>query len=233
MAADLEFFFDPVCPFCWVTSRWVRQVQRLRGLQVRWRFISLEMLNEDAGYEDKPDRYPEVHHKGLELLRVAAAARETHGEDVVGPLYRTIGRHLWEVPLDDVDGEGFEAILEHHAAPTPVEPILTEAGLPTDLAAAREDPRWDAVIRTDTEEALDRAGGDVGTPILSFSPPDGPAFFGPVISEEPSDEDAARCWDAVTTLARWPGFAELKRGLRRFPVTELTAAVAGQETDVS
>ncbi len=234
MPADVEFFFDPVCPFCWVTSRWVRQVQGLReGLDVAWRFISLQMLNEDQGYEDKPERYPEVHHKGLRLLRVAAAVRDAHGEDAVGPLYATIGHHLWEVPLDNVDEDGFEAILEHHAGPTPIAPILEEAGLPPGLADAADDPQWDATIRRDTEEALERAGGDVGTPILSFSPPDGPAFFGPVISHEPSDEDALRCWDAVVTLAHWPGFAELKRGLRQFPVTELTAAIAGQETDVS
>lgn len=234
MRTDIEFFFDPVCPFCWVTSRWVRHVQRLRDLHVRWRFVSLRMLNE-GHYDEKPPGYPAAHQRGLELLRVAAAAQAEAGSEILGDVYDAFGGALWnaEPPSDDDEG-GFEAILEHSASAANIERLLDGLGLPTRLAGAANDATYDAVVRADTEDGLARVGGDVGTPILSFEPPDGPAFFGPVISEAPdSDEDALTLWEAVETLGRWPGFAELKRSLRRFPVTPVTAAVAGQETRVS
>lgn len=230
--ADLAFYFDPVCPFCWVTSQWVRTVQRQRGLEVDWRFISLRLLNEEPGaYDDKPDGYPAAHHRGLEMLRVAAAAREAHGRDVVSDLYQSLGQAIWEAsPPDEPD---FEAILEHTARAGDLEATLDRVGLPRELSAAAADPAWDAIIRAETNEALERTGGDVGTPVLSFRPPHGPAFFGPVISEVPSDEDAVVLWETVETLANWPSFAELKRGLRAFPDTPVTAKLAGSATTVS
>ncbi len=230
MSADLEFFFDPVCPFCWNTARWVRLVRETRGIDVDWRFISLAQLNEGA-YEDKPEGYPEAHRRGLEMLRVAAAVRAEHGAEAVGPLYRRMGEAVWHQPPPD-DAE-FEAILDHSAGAGDLEEILSDVGLPAGLAAAAEEARWDEPIRQDTEEALERVGGDVGTPILSFEPPDGPAFFGPVISEVPDPQGAVELWEAVETLARWPGFSELKRSLRHFPETPLTRELAGTETRVS
>ena len=145
------------------------------------------------------------------------------------------------IPIDvderrmDVDlDEAFGAVLEHSASAGDLPSLLDGLGLPTSLAAAAQDPSHDTVIRDDTDEALARVGGDIGTPVLSFVPPDGPAFFGPVISESPDDDDEALAlWDAVTTLARWPGFAELKRSLREFPMTRVTAPIAGRETQVS
>jgi 2-hydroxychromene-2-carboxylate isomerase len=237
MDHDVEFFFDPVCPFCWVTSRWVRHVQRLRDLSVRWRFISLRLLNE-GHYDEKPAGYPAAHQRGLEMLRVAAAAQAHAGADVLGDVYDAFGGAVWRAdPPDDMSADvegGFDAVLAHSASAGNVESLLDGLGLPTRLAAAAQDPSYDAVIRADTEEALARVGGNIGTPVLSYSPPDGPAFFGPVISEAPeSDEDAVALWDAVTTLAHWPGFAELKRSLRKFPMTRVTAPLAGQETQVS
>lgn len=232
MTADVELFFDPVCPFCWVTSKWVRQVQRLSGITVEWRFISLALLNDHPhAYDDKPELYPAVHHLGRRLLRVAAAAREDHGSGAIGPLYRAMGEALWERPGEDV--QVFDDILEVQAHGIDIEATLAAAGLPTKLAAAAEDSRWDPVLARETDEALSRVGDDVGTPILSFSPPDGPAFFGPVISDTPSDEDALRYWDALTTLAEMPGFAEVKRTLRSIPVTALTAPLVGEVTTVS
>ena len=230
--ADLEFFFDPVCPFCWVTSRWVKHVQRLRALDIRWRFISLRMLNE-GGYEHKPEGYPRAHQRGLEMLRVAAAAHAHAGPGVVGDVYDALGDAVWN--NDPPPGDHpFDAIIAQSAVAGDLAAIVAALGLPSSIAGAAQDPRFDAVIRKDTEDALARVGGDVGTPIMSFAPPDGPAFFGPVISEPPdSDEDALRLWDAVETLGRWPGFAELKRSLRRFPVTPTTVPVAGQETMAS
>lgn len=229
--SDLEFFFDPVCPFCWVTSRWMRHVQRLESLDVRWRFISLRILNEGQ-YDDKPAGYPAAHQRGLEMLRVAAAARAEAGPEIVGDIYDALGGAVWNAePAEHDEDDPFRPVLEHTASAGNFETLLTTLGLPVRLAAAAHDPSYDEVIRADTNEGLDRVGGDVGTPILSFAPPDGPAFFGPVISEPPdSDEDALALWDAVRTLGQWPGFAELKRTLRNFPVTPLTAPMAGRQT---
>lgn len=230
MTADATLYFDPVCPFCWVTSKWLRQVQELRGLTVEWRFISLAVLNEAPGsYDDKPDLYPTVHGLGRELLRVAAAVRDAHGNEVIGPLYEALGNALWETPVDDIDS--FEDVLLQQSRGVDVGPILAGLGLPVDLAEARSDERWDAVLRAETHEALALTGDDVGTPIIAL--PSGNAFFGPVISDVPSDEDALRFWDAFTTLAEMPGFAEVKRSLRSFPVTKLTAPLVGTETTAS
>lgn len=228
--SDLEFFFDPVCPFCWVTSRWVRTVQAQRDLAVTWRPISLALLNQGS-YDDKPQGYPAAHHRGLQLLRVAAAAREAHGSEVLGPLYDAMGAAVWN---DGAPAEDFDHVLAHTAQAGDITAILRRTGLPEELAAAVDDPSWDDVLWGDTTEALARAGDDVGTPILSFDPPDGPAFFGPVISEAPEDpEQALALWDAVTLLGRWPGFAELKRSLRHFPATPVTARLAGTVTTAS
>jgi hypothetical protein len=227
---DLEFFFDPVCPFCWVTSRWVTNVARLRPLQVEWRPLSLRLLNEPIGYESRPAGYPEAHQRGLEMLRVVAAAREMYGPAVIGDLYTAMGEAVWNVPAP-VDAT-FDAVLRETIRPRDLPSILAGVGLSKNLAGAAGDRRYDAALRAETQEAVDRAGGGVGTPILSFAPPDGPAFFGPVIDEPPDGEESLRLWGAVTTLAQWPGFAELKRGLRSFPNTELSARLAGEPTQV-
>jgi 2-hydroxychromene-2-carboxylate isomerase len=229
-SVDAEFFFDPVCPFCWVTSQWVRTVVDLRGVRIRWRPLSLRILNEPIGYEGKPAAYPEEHQRGLELLRVVVAARRSHGEGVVGGLYTAMGEAVWNAPAPEE--ATFEAVLENAAEPRDLAAILAAAGLPGDLAAAADDPAWDEEIRTETDEAVQRAGGGVGTPILSFDPPGGPAFFGPVIDRPPEGGEATNMWDAVVTLARRPGFAELKRTVRSFPDTPLSARIAGSETTV-
>jgi 2-hydroxychromene-2-carboxylate isomerase len=229
---DVEVFFDPVCPFCWQTSAWVRQVARLRDLEVRWRFISLRFLNEpgedgtDTGvYDGQPDTYRRTHHEGTRLLRVAAAVRDAHGHDAVGRFYEALGQQLWEA--EDPTVTSFDDVLARQAEATDPTPVLRELGLPEALAAARDDEAHDEVLRAETREAVARAGEGVGTPILSFSPPDGPAFFGPVISELPSDDEALAMWDAVTLLARTPGFAELKRSLRTMPDIGLLRGLRG------
>jgi hypothetical protein len=212
---DVELFFDPVCPFCWQTSKWLRQVQRLNGIDVGYRFISLRFLNEEIGYEDRGQTYAEAHRQGTRLLRVAVAVREAHDHPTVGRLYEAMGETLWESEVPGIDG--FEDILAHHAAGADIAGILRGLGLDEGFAAAADDPTYDEVLRAETTEALKRAGEDVGTPILSFSPPDGPAFFGPVISDLPSDEEAVELYDAIVKVATWPGFAELKRSLRTLP----------------
>lgn len=209
MAADIDFFFDPVCPFAWVTSRWIDRVATLRGLVVEWRFISLRMVNRDRDYEqDFPAGYVDGHTRGLELLRVAAAARDAEGSGAVGRLYAAYGSEIWD------SRGGLESPLRARGDVASLEPVLAAARLPDDLASAVADVRWDETIAAETDLALARTGKDLGTPIITFAPPDGLSFFGPVISRVPDDAECLDLWDAVQTLGRLDGFAELKRSQR-------------------
>jgi len=210
---DLRFYFDPVCPFAWLTSKWVRIVAAQRDYRVDWRFISLRILNAHIDYATHfPPNYEEGHTAGLRLLRVAARVRAEHGRDAVGPLYQAIGTRIFDTSRE-VDPLSASDQASQHT----VEPLLRDAGLPTDLADALDDQTLDDEIRADTDEALALTGRDVGTPILHFQPPGGTAFFGPVISRLPSADQAGEIWDHVTALAAFPGFAELKRSLRERP----------------
>jgi hypothetical protein len=214
--ADIHFYFDPVCPFAWMTSQWVRRVMTQREYTVDWRFISLRLINADVDYDAQfPPEYEAGHTAGLRLLRVAARTRDEHGRAAVGRLYEALGRHIFDAQpdaqpdaMDTGERRGTRAFLA---------PVLAEAGLPPELADALDDTSYDAVVRAETDEALSLTGKDVGTPIIHFQPPTGVAFFGPVISRLPAEEDAVRLWDHVVGLAGFPGFAELKRSLRELP----------------
>lgn len=237
MTADLTFYFDPVCPFAWMTSKWVRQVADQRRYDVEWRFISLRLINADVDYDAHfPPDYEAGHTAGLRLLRVAARVRDAGGPAAVGRLYEALGRFIFEV--DQQPGRAERGTREF------LEPILAEIGLPADLADALDDEAADEVIRAETAEALSLTGKDVGTPILHFRRPedsgsdgtasDGTAFFGPVISRLPSDEEAVALWDHVLALAAFPGFAELKRSLRerpQLPAFGVRAEEAGLQED--
>jgi len=221
MDADIAFYFDPVCPFCWMTSKWVRMVSAQRDYQVDWRFISLRLLNAHIDYDEHfPPEYEAGHTAGLRLLRVVAKTRAEHGVEAVGTLYGALGTAIHEVRSDT--GEGHRGTVEF------VAPILSEVDLPAELADALDDDTWDSLIRAETDEALSLTGKDVGTPIIHFDPPDGVAFFGPVISRSPSEEEAVGLWEHVIGLARFPGFAELKRSMRERP--QLAAAGVEQGT---
>ena len=210
--SDLHFYFDPVCPFAWMTSKWVRKVAAQRDYSVDWRFISLRLINSHVDYDAHfPPEYEAGHTAGLRLLRVAARARAEHGREAVGPLYEAFGSRVGEVGPEAGD------VVAKLDAGTLLPSILDQARLPHDLAGALDDPSWDLDIRSETDEALHLTGKDVGTPILHFQPPAGVAFFGPVISRLPSDAEAVELWDHVIGLARFPGFAELKRSLRERP----------------
>jgi hypothetical protein len=210
---DLHFYFDPVCPFAWMTSKWVRIVAAQRDYSVDWRFISLRILNAHIDYASHfPPNYEEGHSAGLRLLRVAARVRAEHGRDAVGPLYKAIGTRIFDTSRD-VDPLSASDQGARHT----LEPLLRDAGLSTDFAEALDDQTLDDEIRAETEEALALTGRDVGTPILHFQPPSGTAFFGPVISRLPSPDDAGKLWDHVIALASFPGFAEIKRSLRERP----------------
>ena len=226
-APTIHFHFDPVCPFAWLTSRWVRNVVEQRPMEVDWRFISLRLINEHVDYDTRfPPGYEAGHTAGLRMLRVCAAARERHGRDVVGDLYTALGGSVF-----DIDPPADQAALGRAAT---VAPLLAGLGLDADLVDALDDTSFDEVIRAETDEALARTGRDVGTPIIAYDPPDGPAFFGPVISRVPEGDEAVRLWDAVLELTSFPGFAELKRSLRERPalrVLGLAPDQRGQEED--
>ncbi|HEY0937883.1 MAG TPA: hypothetical protein VGD91_29590 [Trebonia sp.] len=227
--ADIHFYFDPVCPFAWMTSKWVRMVAAQRDYDVDWRFISLRMINSGIDYDSHfPAGYEEGHTSGLRLLRVAARVRAEHGRAAVGPFYEAVSGEIFDSP------EAARLSPATRGSRDFVGPLLARAGLPADLAGALDDTRWDDEIRAEGDEALSLTGKDVGTPIIAFGSPPGTAFFGPVISRLPAPEDAVRLWDHVTGLASFPGFAELKRSLRERPQLRsfgIDPGTAGAEED--
>lgn len=212
--SDIDFYFDPVCPFAWMTSKWVRKVQAQRDYTVDWRFISLRLLNSHIDYASHfPPEYEAGHTAGLRLLRAAADIRREHGPAAIGPLYAALGTQIFDTDVvsDDAASHGYRGTAAFLA------PILEQLGLPTRHTGALDDSSLDEEIRAETDHALSLTGKDVGTPIIAFEPPDGVAFFGPVISRLPSDEEAVPLWDNVIGLARFPGFAEMKRSMRELP----------------
>ncbi len=229
--SHVEFYLDPICPFAWITSRWIVEVARQRPMRIEWRFIALRLLNEGRNYEtDFPPGYLELHTKGLRMLRVGAAARACGGDEAVGRLYTALGESIWNRPRgEQVEGDSLtdgplSAGMHGVASDEHLVGALRSAGLPEDLADAADSDTHDALLLAETEQALRRAGRDLGTPVIAVDPPDGPAFFGPVISRLPAADEAVELWDTVMKLARWPGFAELKRSLREMPDLPLLRA---------
>lgn len=220
---DIEFFWDPVCPFAWITSRWVEKVAEQTDYRVDWRFISLRLLNKDMDYaRDFPPEYEKGHTAGLRMLRVAAKIRDELGHEPMGPLYAAYGANYWDKPK----GSGMRdriGTVEH------IGECLAAARLPVEYAVAADDESWDATIDDETELALTRTGRDVGTPIITFEPPHGLSFFGPVISRIPSDDEAVPLWNAVIELARFPGFAEMKRSLREAPQLNILGTLTDEQ----
>jgi 2-hydroxychromene-2-carboxylate isomerase len=199
--ADVEFFFDPACPFAWVTSQWVRAVDAQRQLNIEWRFIALKYLNEGSDlYERAPD-FKARHDRGFRLLRICAAAKDQAGSLAVGRLYRAFGT--------TIHNEGHGDRLDN---PEAVRHILGSLHLPIDLIDASDDDSFDDLIRASTNEALERTGNGVGTPIITFK--SGASFFGPVISKAPGGAEALKLWDAIEVLANTPTMSELKRTRR-------------------
>jgi len=208
MAADLEFYFDPVCPWAWITSRWVTNVQQLRNYEVSWKFISLRMVNAERGYAGH-EAYEKIHNAGLSALRVASAARAQGGNASVAAVYTALGNAI------HIGGRREELVNDPKSF---LLSIVADAGLPAEVASAYEDSTHDEVIRYETEAALSRTGKDVGTPILTFNPKSAneASLFGPVISKAPKGDEAMKLWDAVQTIAE-SGVAEIKRSLRAAP----------------
>lgn len=207
--ADLDFFFDPVCPFAWQTSRWIRRVIELDGIDVEWRFICLRIINADLDYAAEfPPNYEAGHSLGRSLLRVCASVRAAEGSGPIGSIYEAFGNELWN---REPEGEGMNAVMGTLAKPFDVGDVLTRVGVDAAHAAAFDDSSWDVVLKEETDLAFSRTGPDVGTPIVWFDPPEGNSFFGPVISALPSDEEAVEIFRAIRTLTRFPTFSEIKR----------------------
>lgn len=217
---DIDFFWDPVCPFAWITSRWVEKVAAQTNYKVDWRFISLRILNKDRDYDTEfPPNYDHFHTAGLRMLRVAAKIRSELGREQMGPLYTAYGKAYWDQPKGSGMSRKLGTVV--HIAET-----LETLDLPSRFASAADDTSWDAELEAETELGLSRTGRDVGTPIITFEPPGGLSFFGPVISRVPSNEEAVPLWNSVITLAQFPGFSELKRSLREPPQLQILGNIS-------
>lgn len=193
-----DFWFDPLCPWAWMTSRWIGEVQQVRDIGVRWHVMSLAVLNED---KDNPGHTAENFDREMGPVRVITAARELHGDDHVKVLYDAMGTRIHLRRQDDLDVVIAES--------------LDQAGLPADLARYAHRDDYDGEVRASHKEGVSRVGEDVGTPIVAFN---GTAFFGPVVTPAPKGEEAGRLWDGVVTVAAYPGFYELKRTRDQGPI---------------
>ncbi|GAA1121736.1 MULTISPECIES: DsbA family protein [Streptomycetaceae] len=192
-----DFWFDPICPWAWMTSRWMLEVEQLRPVDTRWHVMSLSVLNE--GRDELPEKYKELLAKGWGPVRVLIAAAQAHGDKVLGPLYTELGLRFHNQGLPNERAT--------------IEAALEAAGLPVELADAADTDAHDDALRASHREGISLVGEDVGTPVIAVDGPDGDriAFFGPVVTPTPRGEAAARLWDGTLLVAATPGFYEIKR----------------------
>ncbi len=196
--ATADFWFDPMCPWAWITSRWLLEVERVRPVRARWHVMSLAVLNEGR---EVPEDYQRMLSDAWRPVRVAIAAEQRSGAEVLGPLYTALGErfHVRKEPVTD----------------DTIRSALAESGLPEDLVHAAESTDYDGALRRSHNDGIDRVGYEVGTPVISVGDV---SFFGPVVSPAPKGEQAGRLWDGVLLVSSTDGFYELKRSRDRAPI---------------
>lgn len=187
----VDFWFDPACPWAWMTSRWVTEVSRHRDVDLRWHVMSLSVLNEGR---DLPDDYRRLMHDSWAAVRVAIAAARDHGDEVLAPLYTALGTRRHPQGRTDTD-----AIIAES---------LAEVSLPATLAEVGGTTEVDDLLRASHQRAIDLVGDDVGTPVMAI---DGVGYFGPVVTPAPTGQAALDLFDGLVLMTRVPGFYELKR----------------------
>ena len=197
-----EFWFDPLCPWAWMTSRWMMEVQQVRPVDVTWSVMSLSVLNEGR---DLPEDYREMMDRGWGPVRVVIAAREKYGDEIVKPLYDALGERIHHQQLD---------------YPEAISGALEELGLAAELADAASSDEGDTELRASHQRAIDLVGDEVGTPVVAVN---GIAFFGPVVSPAPKGEAAGRLWDGCVLVGGTEGFFELKRSRTVGPIFDTDA----------
>jgi protein-disulfide isomerase-like protein with CxxC motif len=196
---QVDFWFDPLCPWAWITSRWMLEVAKVRPVAPRWHVMSLAVLNEAR--DDLPEGYKERMAQAWGPVRVCVAAEQKFGSDSVLPLYTAIGTRFHHDKA------------ERNRAT--IEAALAEAGLPAELADAMESTEYDELVRASHADGIDRVGVEVGTPVISVG---GAAIFGPVVTPIPRGEAAGKLWDGVLLCLQTPGFFELKRSRTNPPI---------------
>jgi 2-hydroxychromene-2-carboxylate isomerase len=195
-----DFWFDPICPWAWMTSRWMLEVEKVRPVDVRWHVMSLAVLNEGR---ELPPEYRDLMERAWGPVRVVIAARELHGKEYVRPLYDAMGTRIHPGGQQD-----HEIVISE---------ALAEVGLPADLLKYATSDEFDPQLRASHAEGITLVGTDVGTPVIAVN---GTAFFGPVVTPTPRGEAAARLWDGTVLVASTPGFYELKRTRTQGPIFE-------------
>ncbi|WP_255541278.1 disulfide bond formation protein DsbA [Micromonospora sp. 4G55] len=196
-------WFDPLCPWAWITSRWLLEVEKVRAVDIRFHVMSLSVLNEGR---DLPEEYQELMNKGWGGVRVCVAVEQQHGQEAVAKLYTAMGTRI-HLGKEQLGPELFKA-------------ALTDVGLDPALAGVADTTEYDEALRASHEAGMRPVGTDVGTPVIHAPGPDGRqvAFFGPVITPAPKGEAAGRLWDGVLLVAGTPGFYELKRSRELGPI---------------